>query len=94
MVFVFATLRRLSRLLFFAFFARVRSLSACVRSFVRSFAVEDLASAGFFLFGQPGWAWRRPMRERGDKKGGRLLATATTTLVFSCSHWVPIGFAL
>ncbi len=47
-----------------------------------------------FFFGQPGWAWRRPMRERGDKKGGRLLATATTTLVFSCSHWVPIGFAL
>jgi len=44
-----------------------------------------------FFFGQPGWAWRRPMRERGDKKGGRLLATATTTLVFSCSHWVPIG---
>jgi hypothetical protein len=71
---------------------------ACVRGFVRSFDVEDLASAGrfdfYFFLGQAGWAWHRPMRERGDKKGGRLLAATTTTLVFSCSHWVPVGFAL
>jgi hypothetical protein len=54
--------------------------------------VRDFFFNLFFL-GQQGWAWRRPMRERGDKKGGRLLATVTTTLGFSCSHWVPVGCA-
>jgi hypothetical protein len=55
MVFVFATLRRLSSsplLLLLREGAKSVCVRACERGFVRSSAVEDLASAGilFFLF--------------------------------------------
>ncbi len=101
MVFVSATLRSLPRLpllLLLREGAKSVCVRACVRAWVRSFFCSGgLGECGNFIFsffGQPSWAWRRPMRERGDKKGERLLATATTTLGFSCSHWLPVGFAL